>query len=189
VPAGDANPAFATFFDARSDSEWTVTYTLTTSGLPEDVDAVEMTQYFGGAERLRTDVTAQGVESRTYMVDGKISVCTRMDEWFCFESTMEEDAQAEVEADIERGAYDATPLSSRTIAGTSASCFAFTTTGGGSGEYCFSAEGVPLLIKTGWDQMRTEMIATEYALSVPAGTWDVPESAGLPGGFDPSALI
>ena len=189
-PTADAKSAFEEFFSARSTGEWTVSYTMTTTGLPHDVGSTTMTQYFGGVDRLRTDATAMGIETRTYIVDGEITICTQMGgEWMCFGSDVEADPHAEVEAEIEEGNYVATPAGSRTIAGVSATCFTFTTDEGGSGEYCFSPEGVPLFIEAGADGMSVELEATSYSLSVPAGTWDVPESTGFPGGFDPSDWI
>lgn len=189
-PQGSENSAFEEFFMAKTNAEWMVEYTLTSSGIPGAMDGVEMTQYMQGENRLRTDVIVQNIESRTYIIDGQITSCTRLDsEWMCFGTDIEADTQTEVEAQIEEGDYTATPSGSRTIAGVSATCFTFSTEDGASGEYCFSPESVPLLIEVEAEGISMELLATSYSLSVPAGTWDVPESTGFPGGFDPSDWI
>lgn len=175
-------------------SSWTVTYEATTTAGSETMEST-MTQYVDGENRFRTDSTTQGFESRMYLVDGVVTVCTQQDDWMCFESDLSDEisAQADVEESIESGDYNLLESERRTIAGAEARCFTFETEVARS-EYCLSEEGVPLLISVDTEAVTTEMIATEYNTGVPADAWDVPAEAGsfpgmddLPGGFDPSA--
>lgn len=192
--ASDAREAFESFFSTRTSSSWTVTYEMS-SNAPgaEMMEGLEMTQYIDGTDRFRTDTAMDGMESRSYFVEGVVTVCTRQDEWMCFESDLSDEiaTQADVETAVEAGDYTVRATEGRVIAGARTSCFVIDT-GDAEAEYCFSDEGVPLSMVITAEDMTMELIATEYSVGVSADAWDLPAEPGsFPGmgGFDPSAYI
>lgn len=186
APAGaDVTFVFESLFARQRALEYKATFEVVGTG-PGMPAPMTMTQYFGGADRLRVDSTADGSDSRAYIIDGEFTACSDFDgEWMCFPvGTMIDTTQA-VDELIATGEYTVGALPPRSVAGVNAQCFMLTMDES-EVEYCFSTEGVPLFIESGTEVATMTWTAIDYSLSVPRNAWDVPESTGFPEGFDPS---
>ena len=186
APEGDdVSSSFEALFSQRDTLEYTVTFDVTSTGpgMPADMT---MTQYFGGADRFRTDSSIDGIESSGFFIDGEFTICTQvLEDWMCFESGNVEGTIQEVDDLLETGDYHVQAMPPRSVAGVNAQCFMLTMQEESQVEYCFSPEGVPLYIESGTELAVMSWTASEYSLSVPSDAWDIPESTGLPEGFDP----
>ncbi len=148
---------------------------------------MSLTQYVKG-NRMRTDSEAFGMVSRVYLLEDSVVTCMEeAGQWMCFES--ERDEVEGVEAgddpvidDLEEGTFDGTiqRLPGRTVAGTSTSCFRALYLGF-TYDYCYSAEGVPLLVEAETDEGSWSMTATDYSTSVQESAFELPAE---PGSFD-----
>lgn len=178
--------AFESLFSRRDAIEYTATYEVVGTGLGMP-PPMTITQYFGGADRFRTDSTVDGSESRAYFIDGEFTACSEFEgEWMCFAAGNVAGAIQDVDELVESGEYTVGALPPRSVAGVNAQCFMLTMEEDASVEYCFSPEGIPVFIESGTEVAMMTWKASEYSLSVPRGVWEIPESVGLPEGIDPS---
>lgn len=169
-------------FEKQANIEWMVSYDMTSAYSGEEFEGT-MTQYVDGEEKMRMDMTAQGQETRTYMLDNNVYSCFNQDgSWSCmgFEQTEEEqetqtpqDIREDIQGDME--SYEITSLGQRNIAGSVAQCYRLVGTDGNTVEYCFSSEGVPLYVKTTSNQGDlSEMTATSYSTNVASNAFELP---------------
>src|SRR3989344_3816183 len=61
-----ATSEFKSLFSGRKSIQWQVTYDLSSNSGGQQFNAV-MTQYLKGINKIRTDMTVQGTESRSYL--------------------------------------------------------------------------------------------------------------------------
>lgn len=197
-PENKVSPgAFADFISKKVQLEYMVTYDAKTQAQGQNFNS-EMSMYLKGVDKIRTDVEAQGVETRTIIDGNKIYACNKATgSWMCFETEYETSSSEEMQSDIESNpeSYSVTELPDRVIAGANTKCFRVTVEEGNV-DYCFSAEGVPLYIKTTGEtegvSFMNEMTATKYSTTVADSAFDLPAEPGnlndmlggnLPSGF------
>jgi hypothetical protein len=142
-----------------------------------------MKQYIDGLNKIRFDMTTSSIETQTYVVDGKMTSCTKLSgAWNCVtaEST-KPDTSATISNDIKTNSadYTITTMPDRTIAGASASCFKVVSKDS-TVNYCYSSDAVPLYVKTeglaNGKTVTTEMTATAYSKTVSADVFVPPKS-------------
>ena len=156
---------FAELIEQRT--AYMVEYEIT-SGI---ITGSRMIEYVDG-ERHRTDMHAEGLETRIYN-DQTTHSCTRLDEWRCEQSDTDTQIAPINTETIERQPGEITQRPPQTIAGTQATCFQVTYRERDT-EYCLSPEGIPLLARSLDPSQRLEMRATRYTTSIPPGTFDLP---------------
>lgn len=168
APSEDPSDLFKGFAAKKASLAFEVEYQLTT-----DDQSSKMTQ-FVKKNLMRTDMMAEGVESRMYVTADGVFSCMNQGEWSCFGMKQGQksydDVVDEVEANPEQ--YTIKKLPDKQIAGTTASCFRITTEG--TVDYCLSKEGVPLYIKSSGSGYESEMVAQRYGLSVPDSVFKLP---------------
>ncbi|VVB99945.1 Uncharacterised protein [uncultured archaeon] len=198
-PAGNGTQASgqqpsASAFDAllsalKSASGWKVSYTITMTGS----QPTYMTQYVKGTEKIRMDISAEGTETRTYMLGKDSYTCMNSGGWTCFKfsnAVSGNDAiglEQGMESDSAK--YTVTADGTMLVANVPVTCYKVTSTDGTS-RYCVSAEGVPLYIQTTSSQNGvayvTEMTATAYTPSASDSDFTLPAAAqempGIPSG-------
>jgi hypothetical protein len=173
----DVSEELKSFFTGMKTLEYQVDYTMTVQA--GGSSAGTLTYYVKGVDQMRIYSMAQGMESRTYLMDGTITSCVDTGSWLCNEVSnyeisagVDEDVKANVDT------YVTTKLESRTIAGVSTDCYRIVTDDG-QVDYCFSPEGVPLFIETSSDgSVVSTLEATSYSTSVSASVFALPEGAG-----------
>lgn len=205
--SGDTAPSTESSASAERDFEramgdymkgaFSVDYTITMTGDGETL-TTQTSQYFDGPERMRTDASAMGAESRTYIIDDAVTTCFRQDgEWSCMiltsgESTEEDSTPGAESLDdyvIEEGeevAWTITKDGTKSVAGFTAECFRISDVESTS-RYCIY-DGVPLYMSAQDNEGGSyEMIATRYKKGVSASDFTFPaqptEGFGGLGGF------
>jgi hypothetical protein len=191
---------FQSLLGARSSVQWKIDYALTMQAQGQ-TQSMAMTQYMK-AEKVRSDVSVQGIESRTYAVDKTSTTCSKMSgTWTCYKSTAQEDNLTQTEDKMRTDMTDYTVVTdgTKTVAGVATDCFKVTSkTDATVVRYCFAADGAPLYVKMESKDVVTEMTATAYTKSVsdadfvpPAEPKDMNALTGSPsadgagaGGFD-----
>lgn len=181
--------AFRELISMQGNLEFSATYNVVTTAQGTTTNAV-MTQYFKGLDRIRMDMTTQGTEARTYILGDTIHVCTQLNgNWMCFENEQSNVSAAGISDEVRENPEQFSPmmLPARTIAGTTASCYRLSMPESTT-DYCFTADGVLLYSKTEdmAGQYMSEVTATSFSTSVADAVFEVPQSAGTGGGFDPS---
>ncbi len=174
----------------KLNSGWKVTYQLSGTGMQ---GTTEMSQYVKGTEKFRTDVSAAGMETRTYVMDNKAYLCTKTGEWSCLKFTVPKNdssqASYELESELETDAskYNVTADGTMQVAGVTAACFKVVSADA-STRYCVSAEGVPLYVKSSAQSegqaVEYEMKAKSYSASVSDSDFALPaepQEFSLPG--------
>ncbi len=184
----DSASIFKQFAMKKSALSFQVVYDVATTSGGKSMRTM-MGQFIKG-KQLRTDITAEGVETRMYFSEGKINTCMNQGSWSCF-SMVEQQGKAYDESvkDIESNPeqYDIQKLPNRALAGTTATCFRIKSEG--TVDYCLSPEGVPLYMKSEGEGYTSEMTAKSYSLSVPGSAFELPaepQDFGALGNFDPS---
>ncbi len=179
--APKANSQLKEIFDKSV--KYKVTYNVAAAGTTS-----QMTQYIGNGN-MRTDVTASGVEIRSYLINGEFNTCNKVaGSWTCqaisYTPSASDAAQEDTKANI--NAYTVDSIGSRTVAGTSTDCFRVTIKDG-SVEYCYSKDYAPLYIKTTAGAASSELTATSYSTSVSDSDFELPAAAGE--AIDPSEYL
>jgi len=158
--------------------KYKVSYNINAAG-----QSTQMTQYFSG-KNFRTDVMAQGYETRSYMVDGTFTTCNKISgSWTCSQldtktgqqQNTAENTQEDIKENID--SYNVEGIGTRTVAGVQADCYRITMEQGTS-EYCYSKDYVPLYMKMTFGEYTTEMTATSYSTSVTAADFVLPAEPG-----------
>ncbi len=145
-PAASAPAAQGTSFDSitanAANLQYKADYT-TTSNSGGQTSTFESTVVVKGSN-MRTDMTAAGMQTSTYLLNRVAYMCTIAEQTTCLTISMQQPGVA-AEAATDPSKYTITPKPPRTIAGVIASCFAMSGAGiEGTYESCYSAEGVPL---------------------------------------------
>jgi predicted small lipoprotein YifL len=169
---------FMDFVKKKLSAEYVVTYEITA-----DDQKYTMKQYVSG-KNMRTDMTLDQGEARTYILDKVFYTCMNTDGWQCFkmESPETEQLATDYMADVEMNPdnYDISFSGTKTVAGEKAFCFDVTVKQEGltaDVSQCFSAEGVPLYIKADAKGTSMEMIAKSYSKNVKDSDFTVPAKA------------
>jgi uncharacterized protein YcfL len=174
LQGADASTELINSMKMKANIQWKAVYDISAAG-----KSYEMTQYIKGLKRFRTDMSLQGMESRTYMVDDVYSSCTKvMDKWNCFKIDVPK--QDESDKAIQSNPTDYTIVADGTmnVAGTTAKCFKVTGLKiEGTFRYCYSNEGVLLYTKMQTAQATTEMTAKSYTTSVSDSEFVLPAEA------------
>ncbi|MBS3164552.1 hypothetical protein J4439_03915 [Candidatus Woesearchaeota archaeon] len=149
-----------------------VTYEMTMQSDEEPV-MLEVTQYVDSAGNMRQDGEMRGERVRQYVLDGKGYACLSSgSRWACSSASADmQDVGSAVRQASQQ--YQLPPAGARDLAGTEAACYALTT-GIAEVEYCFSPEGVPLLVSTAAGSFLMEMRATSYSLGVRPEDFELP---------------
>jgi len=157
---------------------YTVTYEMSMETDDEDMDempTLEITQYVDSAGGLlRQDGEMDSKKIKQYLLEDGAYVCVMSDsEWSCA-ATAQVDVQ-DIGQSIQAAAreYALPSTEPRRLAGTEVACYALSSMGI-SVEYCFSPEGVPLLMVTGSDFFSMELKATSYSIGVSASDFELP---------------
>jgi hypothetical protein len=195
----DASNEFNAYF-AKRNLQWKIAYDLKSNAQGEQT-TMQMTQYMKGEQKLRTDVTAQGMESQIYIVNEVYTMCTKSDgSWSCFKSEPSKDDAVTTEKWEESYEEDATKYDivadgTKVVAGVTAKCFKVVEVGKADAvvRYCFSSDGAPLYMYFADSESSSEMIATSYSKSVsdsefipPAEAKDISAMYGGAGGTSPA---
>lgn len=197
---GNALDSFLGALGAKSTLQWKVSYDVTSTapgqgGVPQ-TSTFQMTQFSAPPTKLRMDSAMGAVESRTYFVDNVYSSCTKSGaDWTCYQLQTQPDADssAKFEDDVKSKPEDYTITADGTmqIAGVTATCYKIYDLQNFETRYCFSAERVPLYVKTAGTangvSTSTEMKATSYSTSVSDSDFVLPAAAtelNLGGGSD-----
>jgi hypothetical protein len=158
--------------------------TIRSAGIPEQ--RMRMSYYMQGADRMRVDITTDDLQSRSYMMDDKYTVCTlMMDAWNCMNYDLEDEVYDDYSnvdnehiSNIEQGKVSRLPP--RTIAGVLSSCFR-AEVDYGTMDYCYTPDGIPVYMRSESDYdgqtAVSEMTATRISTSIPQGTFDLPVAA------------
>lgn len=168
------------FLSNKANLQWKIAYDVATEAQGQSI-SMKMTQYYKGAKKIRTDMRTQGVESRTYIVNDELTVCSQtQDSWNCFKTQLQEDKIGDTEKDFQSnlGNYNAVADGSKTVAGTSAKCFKVTDKSNKiSMRECFSGDGIPLYIYMAGQGFTTEMTAASFSKTVSDSDFEVPAGA------------
>lgn len=135
----------------------------------------EMTEYLKGGN-MRTDIALSGMQSRTYVISGKVTSCILAGTtWSCnalpSQNTQSVDIGEQLKADPSK--YAITADGTQTVAGVAATCYKVVGTDA-TVRYCISSEGVPLYVKTTAQGMDVVMQATSYSTSVTDADFALP---------------
>lgn len=168
---------FKDFAAKKMATEFTVTYdqTIKNEGATQKL---AMTQYFGGPTKYRSDMTVQGHETRSYVLDKTFYACNDMSgAWQCLKIENQEQNTASfdnVESNPDK--YDYTFKGTKTVAGALTYCYEIAVPPSVMTE-CFTKEGVPLYMKVTGSGADMEMIAKSYKTSVSDSDFSLPAEA------------
>ncbi len=148
-----------------------VSYTYTAAG-----ESSTMTQYFKGG-KMRVDSTAEGVSSRVYIIDGTATTCTNQDGWMCLEMPeaegTEDNGLANIRTDVDSYEDSVTFKGTRNLLGETTNCYGVTMPGTAY-TYCFTAEGIPLLMEGSSQGVEWSWVATSFSRDVDDSAFDLP---------------
>jgi len=138
-----------------------------------------MTQYMSG-DKIRIDVTASGMEIQTFLINKEFTTCNKATgSWMCqkvdYTPSATDKAQEDVKANVE--SYDVQSTGTKEVAGVTTDCYKITTKDG-SVDYCYSADYVPLYVKTTAGAASSELIAQSYTKSVSDQDFVLPAQPG-----------
>ena len=175
-----ASSEFINLLSGKANLEWMIDYDVS-SKVQDKTVQTKMTQYFKGEKKIRTDVAAQGIKSRSYLVNDVLTICTKnQGSWNCFKSDVKKDNVADTEKDIKQnsGKYNIVADGTKTVAGTSTKCYKVVgDTKGINMRYCFTSDGIPLYMLMESSDFMTEIIATRYSKSVSDSDFEMPAGA------------
>jgi len=154
--------------------KFSVDYDITMTAEGETM-TMTTSQYFDGTKRMRTDATAEGMESRTYVIDDAITTCFRQSgEWSCMQLTdgrSSSDSSPDGFSDLTNYAesddeveWTITKDGTMRIVGVTADCFRISQPDS-SARYCIY-DGVPLYMSATDAEGGYEMKATRYQKGV-----------------------
>ena len=162
---------------------YVVTYKMTVQSDHDD-DSVEVsgeiTQYVDSSGNLRQDGAMDNEEIRQFIKNDKTYACIRSDEeWSCGELPKDEADVQNIGENLQMymGQYPLPFTENKKIGGTNAACYGMSA-GGFDVEYCFSPEGVPVLMKTESSFFLMRMEAKSYSLGVNANDFELPAELG-----------
>ncbi|MBW2966924.1 hypothetical protein KY362_00400 [Candidatus Woesearchaeota archaeon] len=188
---------FSDFVSMKSRLKYKVTYDFE----GPDMQGMEMV-YYVDRDRTRTDMEVEGVEIRTYLMDGTATSCTKQDGWECMQMRMPEgeDIMSQLtEIEETPDNYDIEYAGTKTVAGKTGICYDITVREDGNTfkvKECFSKEGVPLYMEATHDDGKTVMRATSFSTDVRNSDFDLPAEprdmnammeqamANMPAGYD-----
>jgi hypothetical protein len=157
--------------------QYMVVYQMTFSGQNQPGYSGTMTYYLKSDGKVRTDTSADQMETRIYVKAGSATSCTKQgEEWACYIIPVQQD-QTDVGKNLEDAKNNidtspVTPLPDRVLAGVNCKCFKMTVTTKAPQEivwdetYCLSPEGVPLYTEAKSASLQSVMTATKYSTQV-----------------------
>ena len=181
LPSLDPSSELTNLLNKGQNAQYQVVYDLTSNGYGEPL-VYEMTQYKKGAAKTRIDTTTSGISSRSYVLLDKVYTCSDQKGWTCYEFSADYSQSTGVGTafEDELSTYEVKSLGDRQIVGTSSKCFSIKNKSEDV-EYCLSAEGVPLYMKSESDaegqKITTTMVAKSYNKDVSDGDFELPAKA------------
>ena len=172
-----------------SRSSYAIDYSLKVSG-PQSVEGgvsvaaknFKDNRFMNIATTTRIQLPGQELLSAMYFIDNKGYTCSKQAAWECVELPLPQvtaahsapGSQEEFEKNIEK----AKQIGQRTIAGEQTKCYEsiFEPVAGTTinTEYCYTSDGIPLLIKTIAGEVISEMTATSFSRSVSDDAFNLP---------------
>ncbi len=178
--ANDVASELKGFISSKSSLQWKIAYDIKSSAQGSQFSST-MTQYFKGENKVRTDMTAQGIETRTYMVDKVLTSCSKSNgAWTCRKIDIPKDDVNDLENNLEKDSskYSITADGSKVVAGVNTKCYKVVDSEhSATVRWCFSSDGAPLYISFDSPQATSEMTATSYSKSVADSDFEVPASS------------
>ena len=178
--SSNAFSEFTVFLGKKAALQWQVDYDIVSNAQGTQFQST-MIQYFKGADKIRSDTKTQGVESRTYLLNGELTSCTQTSgSWNCFKIEKQKDNVEDVENGLESNPanYEVTTDGTKVIAGVTTKCFkVLEKSQGATIRYCFSGEAIPLYISFVSSQASTEMTAKSFSKSVSDSVFDIPAAS------------
>ena len=167
-------------FSKKASIEWQITYDVKTKAAGTE-QKMTMIQYMKGPTKVRSDVTVQGIESRSYFVDNVMTSCSKMqNKWSCFKIEAKKDDAADMEKNFQSnpGQYTVTADGTKSVAGLTAKCYKIVDSkNSAQTRECFSDDGMPLYIYYEGSGITSEMTALTYAKAVSASVFTPPVEA------------
>ena len=88
------------FISNKANVQWQINYDVESKASGETYQST-MVQYLKGASKIRTDITASGVEARTYAINGEYTQCTKYNaNWNCNKINVPKDQARDADSDI-----------------------------------------------------------------------------------------
>ncbi len=157
--------------------EWEISYTITTAGV-----SIDTIQYVKN-DKIRADTTAQGQESRTYLLPTGQYTCTMATgSWMCIDFT-EQAGEAmnagydDAKANPDKYKSKVTAAGTKTVLGQTTTCFNIKDTDYDY-TYCLNAKGAPLHMEGTSGGNPFTYIATAYKESVADSVFTLPAEPG-----------
>jgi len=171
-PEKVSDDVYADFAQAlNSLPEYYVKYEITGTNMPST-----MSQYLKKS-KMRSDVTTEGIEARSFIVDKVITSCTNQGSWQCYQINSAETAVNNgldnIKENIEDYKSKVTKEPSRTILGMKTECFKVTDDKGWY-IYCWNSKFTPLFIGGTQSNQEWSMTAIDYKESVADSVFDLP---------------
>lgn len=184
----------AKFFGLKSAKSYQVEYSYETNAPVGQPASAKLKLFMKDEQNFRTDLIFGEYESRTYVNGKDMFACSQTGaNWMCQKlppqepSTTAHSDKFEQDFLADKTKFNVELLPPRNIAGATAACFK-STSGDTIGEYCFSAEGVPLYTKFGSTSSKpgeqNTITAISYKLSVSDSDLALPAQpgSGVPSG-------
>jgi outer membrane lipoprotein-sorting protein len=170
---------FADFAGKKWKLEYTVEYGMTSKSGGQ-TQSMAMTQYFGGEGKIRSDITVEGRESRTFILSDGIYMCTfDQGKWMCLTFGTPDEAEQQDNTmafqDVEKAPdnYNIAYKGTKSIAGAMTYCYGITMPTG-TMEECFTKEGIPLYMYVKSADYESTMEAKSFKKSVSSGDFKLP---------------
>lgn len=167
APSGDAKGILTGLIGSKAPT-YMVSYDITGGN-----DLSKMTMYFKSG-KMRYDTEAHGNKSSLFVMDNTIYTCS-FEPKMCISLGQQNETPKTGTENVEKNLenYNIVAKPSRTIAGTTAKCFALSNADGAA-EACYSSQGVPLYMKSTSQGSVYEMTATDYSTSVSDSAFTLP---------------
>ncbi|MCX6772735.1 MAG: hypothetical protein NTV88_03110 [Candidatus Micrarchaeota archaeon] len=181
---GSDSDSFLSILGLKSTLQYKVAYDIS-SGTAGQQAVLQMTQYLKGTTKMRSDSAYQGIESRTYVVDGAYYSCSNAQgAWTCMKLTIPKEDTTKSIDDVatNKENYQITADGTMQVAGVTANCYKVIGKNLDYSRSCYSPEGVPLYVKITSTSAQgetgsTEMTATSYSTSVSDSDFALPAVA------------
>ena len=177
-----ATKALTDIFGMQGKLQWKIAYNVDTQASGQKVSS-KMTQYIKGQGKVRVDMDTQGIAVESFIVDGTVTSCTKMnDAWNCYKTAVKDTQKSaqDTQKDIAKNPADWTIAEDGTmeVAGVTAKCYKTVSTKQGyTARYCYSPEYAPVYMKVEAKDYTSEMIATSFSKSVSDSDFTPPAEA------------
>jgi len=141
---------------------------------------IEITQFVDSSGNLRQDGVVEDKQIRQYIKGEKVYTCINSNnEWSCGELPSNEADVQNIGENLQEymGQYQLPFTKTKKIAGGNSACYGMSSMGFDV-EYCFSPEGVPVLMRTESDFFKMKMEAKSYSLGISGDDFELPAEIG-----------